>query len=310
MKEKKKSNSGFTLIELIIAMAVLAFLMTAISSLMGSSIMSFKKTKADIRVQTSAQETYNQLADSIMQANSVIIQGYTSDTDLDFSVSGEDVSATIKTIFLVKDNEAKQDLIANGASYGMTGANIDNVKLFSEVSKNEKIYITAMRITTSAQIDILKVPAGNYTVSGSDYVFSNAITGEDVKVINTVINGKSQFRVDGNNEEAYDTLVHTYVFEDENLYYGRQYGFMTAADDVLDMSDEDSKYSHKYSKSFSYVTVGAASGAGKSISGCIAYVDADAGAIGLDLIYNDKNMTYTTLGMVNIRNSYVLKARK
>lgn len=310
MKEKKKSNSGFTLIELIIAMAVLAFLMTAISSLMGSSIMSFKKTKADIRVQTSAQETYNQLTDSIMQANNVIIQGYESDTELDFSLSGEDVSATVKTVFLVRDKAAKQDLISNGASYGMPGANVDNVKLFSEVKKDDKIYVTAMRITTSAQIDISKVPAGNYSVAGNDYTFSNSITGEDVKIKSVLVNGKTQFRVEEDNEEAYDTLVHTYVFEDENLYYGREYGFMTDANDVLDMSDEDSKYAHKYSKSFSYVTVGAASGSGKSISGCIAYVDADSGAIGLDLIYNDKNMTYTTLGMVNIRNSYVLKARK
>ncbi|MCM1209712.1 MAG: prepilin-type N-terminal cleavage/methylation domain-containing protein, partial [Ruminococcus sp.] len=85
MNKKLNSNRGFTLIELIIAIAVLAFLMTAISSLMTSSLITNRKTQADIEVQTTAQETYNKITDALMQAKSVYILGYTYPGTPDFS---------------------------------------------------------------------------------------------------------------------------------------------------------------------------------------------------------------------------------
>ena len=54
MKNKLKSNSGFTLIELIIAIAILAFLMTAVGSMMSSSVLTNRKAQADITVQDAA----------------------------------------------------------------------------------------------------------------------------------------------------------------------------------------------------------------------------------------------------------------
>ena len=64
MKSKIKQNSGFSLIELIIAMAVLSFLMLAVSSFMGSSVMQNRKAKVDIKMQASAQETYGLITDT------------------------------------------------------------------------------------------------------------------------------------------------------------------------------------------------------------------------------------------------------
>ena len=64
---RKQQNSGFSLIELIIALAVLAFLMLAVSSFMGSSVMQSKKARADVKMQTQSQEVYNLITDSIMQ---------------------------------------------------------------------------------------------------------------------------------------------------------------------------------------------------------------------------------------------------
>ena len=84
---RKQQNSGFSLIELIIALAVLAFLMLAVSSFMGSSVMQSKKARADVKMQTQSQEVYNLLTDSIMQANDILIVGYTAsdDDDIDFA---------------------------------------------------------------------------------------------------------------------------------------------------------------------------------------------------------------------------------
>ena len=76
MKRKINSNSGFTLIELIIALAMLAFIMISVSSFLSSGMLSFRKAKADISVHNSAQDTYNQIVDSAIQANDIVICGY------------------------------------------------------------------------------------------------------------------------------------------------------------------------------------------------------------------------------------------
>ena len=82
--KKNKSNNGFTLIELVIAIAMLAFIMTAVSALMGSSILSFRKTRSNISIQNSAQSIYDKMSDDLMQAKRVVIYGYECSTDLDF----------------------------------------------------------------------------------------------------------------------------------------------------------------------------------------------------------------------------------
>ena len=80
MNRRQVKNRGVTLVELMVALAVLAMLMTAVIMLMSNNTVIYKKTKADISVQTSAQETYGAIQDSIMQAKSIELKGYT-DTD-------------------------------------------------------------------------------------------------------------------------------------------------------------------------------------------------------------------------------------
>ena len=69
-----KSNKGMSLVELIIAIAMLAMVMTAIAGLMSSNTLIFKKQKSDVFVQNMAQETYNRVTDDIMQAKTVFVQ--------------------------------------------------------------------------------------------------------------------------------------------------------------------------------------------------------------------------------------------
>lgn len=73
----KHNNRGVTLVELVIALAVLAMLMVAVIMLMSNNTVIYRKTKADISVQTVAQETYGSIQDSIMQAKEVTLIGYT-----------------------------------------------------------------------------------------------------------------------------------------------------------------------------------------------------------------------------------------
>ena len=76
MKREQTNNRGVTLVELVVALAVLAMLMVAVIMLMSNNTVIYRKTKADISVQTAAQETYNSLQDSIMQAKYLELSGY------------------------------------------------------------------------------------------------------------------------------------------------------------------------------------------------------------------------------------------
>jgi len=86
---KDNKNSGFSLVELIIAIAVLAFLMLAVSSFMGSSVSQTRKEQVDVKLQTQAQETYSLITDTIMQANDIVMVGYTASEQLNFATVGQ-----------------------------------------------------------------------------------------------------------------------------------------------------------------------------------------------------------------------------
>ena len=77
------NNKGFTLVELVVSIAVMALLAIAVGVLMSNNSIIFRKTKAEIRTQTVAEETYNDMSEMIMQAKSVKLTGY---TDSDSSV--------------------------------------------------------------------------------------------------------------------------------------------------------------------------------------------------------------------------------
>lgn len=130
MKKRQTNNRGVTLVELVVALAVLAMVMVAVIMLMSNNTVIYRKTKADISVQTSAQETYSALQDSIMQAKYIEISGYT------------DGDATVKTY-------KKKSLIADGdAALGFdTLVSTDE----SGTSTYTTIYPTKLTVTYSVE---------------------------------------------------------------------------------------------------------------------------------------------------------------
>lgn len=307
MKSKIKQNSGFSLIELIIAMAVLSFLMLAVSSFMGSSVMQNRKAKADIKMQSSAQETYGLITDTIMQASDIVLVGYevADDSQMTFSNMGDDgkdVSTTATRKYYVRDKKTAEALVANPAAYGITGSvNGTDVVLFSDLSKDKKIYVSSIRIESAVPLDMNQVPSGNPNVLSPQNIM-NSLTNTATSVSCTMKGTERIYSIN-------DTLVSTFCFDGNNLYYGRKYAYMTDLDDELDMTDADSKTTHLYNKYFSYrvAKVGAVD---TNISGCVATINAADETIAIDLFYNQLSMTYTTLGRISTRNTHVLKPRK
>ena len=305
MKKIKNINSGFTLIELIIAIAVLAFLMTAVGTLMGSSIASHKKQKAEIQVHTSAQETYNQLTDSIMQAREVVVIGYEVTTPYDFSKPGEDVGTTPQMVCYVKSEEMKEFVKDNTDVYytdDVLSISDDNIRLFSEFDTSKTFYVKKLSIMTSVPLDITYVPTPLIKANTSSYYdLRDPLSdgGTNVVRINKTVTASGLNALDQN-----DNLIHTYTFEANNMYYEKQYSYMATLNDIMIPSDKENWL---YNEGLSYVST---TGSGAyDISACTLKVDAKNGAMGIELQFNNRNMTYTTQGMVNIRNSYVLKGK-
>ena len=66
--KNKKSNKGFSFVELIIVIALLSIIMIAICQFMTSSVNTYNRTNSDNKVQQLSQETYDKLSNHIMQA--------------------------------------------------------------------------------------------------------------------------------------------------------------------------------------------------------------------------------------------------
>ncbi|MDE5873620.1 MAG: type II secretion system GspH family protein [Lachnospiraceae bacterium] len=315
MNKKLNNNRGFTLIELIIAIAVLAFLMTAISSLMTSSLISNRRTQADIVVQTTAQETYNKITDALMQAKSIYVLGYTYSGTPNFSKPGESAGGSPsyfvagvydEKTYAVRDvvtgelkvdatSDANKAAIVNALSLYGISADVGEVKFFHELA-GQDIYIKKLIVVTSETLDIDLVPSA--TADGADkWNCQNAITGQLI----TVKKAPS-----GTGFSENDTVVNVFTFDEGNLYYEKRYALMTGKNDIVsDWTDSDVIRRNIFSNSLSYVTTD-----DEPLSGCVVNINPDKGSLAVDLYFSDKNMTYTSLGMVNVRNSYVLKAKQ
>lgn len=314
--KKIKQNNGFSLIELVIAIAILAFLMLAVSSFMSSSVIQNKKAKADVRMQAQAQETYSLLTDSIMQATDILIIGYEAKDDslIDLTTAGKDgeeTTAIMTKKYYVKDSDAAKALMEQ---YG-DGIK-DNIAYFKDADPKKKVYISEMQITSSVPLDLNYVPGADPSLDSKQSI-KNDITGEYDEI--TCVKSSPAKVYDKN-----DTVISTFYFNGSNMYYGKKYTYMVGSatetgspgsdpepdlDDPMDITDSDSLAEHLYNKYFSYVV--AKNGASTvDISGCVATIDGNDGTIGIDLYYNKSSMTYTTIGRVNPRNSYVLVPKK
>ncbi len=322
MKKTGKSNSGFTLIELIIAIAILAFLMTAIASFMGSGVLSFKKAKADITVHNSAQDTYNQLMDSIMQSNDIVVYAYTVNTtppedgspvvsSVDFSVSGDGIKATLNSgpRYYVRDK-------AQWDAFKVTDECKDAAATpiyYKDIPEGTTLYVKEIITDVSIPVDLTyatPVEANNYENDITDEIVSIKRETHKVKKDDgSYVSGAGVATIDGDIVyNVKDTQRNIFTFDKENMYYETRYAFMTGLNDVYDSSDDsDSMSNYLYTESLSYVEN---KDSGVNLTGCVLTVDAKSGAVDIDLMFSDKNATYTTQGMVKFRNSYVLRAKK
>lgn len=105
--KKLQHNRGFTLVELVVSIAIMAIIMVAVSGIMFSNNVIFRKTMSDIYVQNNAQDVYNKLNDDIMQAKHIYIKGYTCANDIPFVANniGASTSETVTEVAYILDTD-------------------------------------------------------------------------------------------------------------------------------------------------------------------------------------------------------------
>lgn len=297
MREKKNNNSGFTLIELVVAIAIMALLMAAVCSLMAQNTITYKKTKADISVQNSAQATYDCIADAVMQASSIQIEGYITGnmTAADAAIlpfSTTEVGKTDSTSLTAVKGMRASDIAALTPAEQAACTDFTNFKL-SGGYKN--VYVTKMVIKYSVPIEPAYMPTGTQ----QPVTYADGTT--KMKMVYTISDGGTNIKV---TEDDEDICTVTFQFDGKNMYVGRTYKYMTAKNDMWAASATDLS-PWLYASSLNYMDCN-----GDTVSGVIAQIDAENGSLGIDLLFADKSMSYTTNGMINLRNSYVLKDAK
>lgn len=316
MKKEENRNSGFTLVELIIAMAILAFLMTAVVSFMSAGVASYKKAKADVSVHNHAQSVYNSITEMTMQANDIVLLAYRNGgAELNFNKPGSDVTNPDKLsdlCYIVKDDTVKAKFMHTpefNPAYGFV--------YYKDLNPSTELYIKSIIIESGVD---LKLEFCKDDGAGAYYDAFAVERGDDnVKtVINELKNeGTSDTKKDVNGDVVYDTtdtLRSIYTFDGNKMYLQRKYRYMVAQNDYYgwDMgvltggsAAEDSMENYLYTEALSY----AKKSDSESVSGVLARVNVKEGTIYYEFKFNDKNMTYSSQGLAQLRNSYVLKPK-
>jgi type II secretory pathway component PulJ len=149
-----KDNSGISLVELIITIAIAAIVLSMIAIMINSAANSFRNTNEDVDLQMEAQITMNQLSTCIMEAKSV-------------SVSASGVT-TPDLKYIIDD--------------------ITTYQVVYYLADKERLYlISADTLPDAEAVNRSEVLAGEDQYLMAEYVTGISIDNSDVKTADTVI---------------------------------------------------------------------------------------------------------------------------
>lgn len=145
MKKQKLHNKGFSLIELLIAMAVFSIVMLMVVEFMAITSGAYRKTKKNLNVQTEALQVMEQMSDTLMQAAYIRVSSsddklYEIEYDTSASKHKRTITTTSETMpyDLVPDNYV--NYLRTGDSYNLDQDAILNMATYDIVDIKGKVY--------------------------------------------------------------------------------------------------------------------------------------------------------------------------
>ncbi|MBQ8951849.1 MAG: type II secretion system protein [Eubacterium sp.] len=282
---KKSNNYGMSLLEIVIALAILSLLMVAVLSLISNNTVIFRKTKKDMQMQTQAEEAYNIISDDLKSAKYVYLKGYTDD------------SGDVKAYTL------------NGSSSSQKFSSIDG----------QDLHVTEMIIVYSASLDtgMLDGVAESTYDNGSgctiNYVSftgtgsSKTVSSPGVSAVDDV-NGAISVDADSGipslnrtsdmNHVIYkgETDLCLATFKFYNKEAGDQ-GYISLTKQFLFMDDLDIDDTTDVEK----IKICDA------LESAIININTSNNSVGLELVFDDSNRSFTVKNLVNVKNDGIIR---
>ena len=338
--KRLRNDKGISLIELVVALAILSMLMVAVMALMNNNTIIFRKAKSDLKIQSQAQEAYNRISDVIMQAKNIYVEGYTADSEIDFKSikpgtapvnnAGNPVTLTPVTAYSYYD----------GINMATEESSLLSKQVVAGTTNPEKIYLNKLVVVSTVALDksivdytgphdIGTTGSKYYTVTGQGMTdaATNKITigSVDVEQQDKAVNittGVPNLVTDPNLSKDHNVLVgdtdrciYTFYFDDGNIYMTTEYLYMFELNSVKVNSDnpddwttgsgaitEAQKESLKIAEGLNFASAGST-----KARGVVAAFDGTKNAVQLTLYFNDNNMTFTVDDLVSCQNSFVVK---
>jgi prepilin-type N-terminal cleavage/methylation domain-containing protein len=285
---KKNNNKGFTFIELIIYMGILSIFMTAVVTLMASTIKSYKKMNARKQLQSMASESYDTLSDMLMSATDVRIYG----TAYVATTTSGTTTYTKRTGFFVvpKDDETKDSTGALVRPGGV--ANRTETCLYTGSGVVSLADNVCYDIADVKAIDDVEHPStDDEAMIDVEYIYIKYASGIDAS--GGTIYSYCTLKYD----DAKDKIFVCRPQTDDSLY--STYASYDASDSAVFF---DTKPNGSTDEAADSVYC-------KNVANFQMQVNASTGtfAIILELEDNTASSTYNLNGVVSLRNSFVLK---
>ena len=198
----KQRNKGFTLVELLVSMCILAIVMTELMALMFNSSKLYRNGAFEVELQSEAQQIIQQFEELVIDANSSVSYNVT-----DITITNKAPGSNYKFTLSMNAGKSYGDLYlsVNGGTEQVMGEYVKSVSL------DMANYDDASRIRL-----VLEMENDMYTYSAAkDIYLRNNIGTNDIQISSTVSNAC---------EYALNVLrFHTYKLED---IYGSQYVYV------------------------------------------------------------------------------------
>lgn len=267
---KHKNNQGFSLVELLIAIAILALIMVALASFMGTTTNSYVRSRNDRELQQAGQETFDMIADKLMQARLVRIGTDTKE----YAAVGSCNSIGVGADFALLDSSGAPIV----ADYG-------NRSRYSFDALTETTITSSNPLSYIAVLYDQKLSDGTYGEAIDIFCFS----GSDIYLFRRELPKRPSSYNDGHNANADKTLSDLETTLDSEI---RSTLIRMGSASVEDYFLCDTL---KHEDAASAVTI---------------YAIPDENSLYLTMDFEKQGMENRTEGMVTIRNSYVLQPRK
>lgn len=296
MVRRKLNNEGFTFVELVIAVAILSIITVSIATFMATTSRVYSKTTHNNEVQSQAVEVYDQISNCIMQANKIVLCGYT------WNESAGSFDTTLK--YFVSDNLP----YAQGTSSSVAGYDSNGNLVDSDHNLITTFYKASSEASDSPTTQSGKMYAFK-SLKEEDVSDPNKQNIKEIKVKALYLEYQTKTGKATNDPTIYPNYPYEncyatfYVSDDGDLYLKRHYDSDAG---ISNYRIDSSVTNPPIAVLDMYPTTSSLLCKTLEDDGFRVMVDADNNSIGLVLNFDNYTMTYDTLGMVKIRNKAVL----